>query len=222
MTSPRDDLMAAASVAVLPSDREQRLLLQSVVEVARAIFDARASSIFLLDPSSGSLVFEAVAGAGSDHLVGQGFPADEGIAGWVLTARHPMVVDDLRSDTRFARDLAESTGHVPTTMLAAPLLFEDEALGVMEVLDRTPDPRRILSDLELLGLFASQAAVALRIVQRARSAQQVLDGGDAADVRAVVGITTALTGRVGPHREAGQRLLEAIHALLSEEAGAPV
>ena len=49
------------------SEDSHRALLQSTVEVARAIFGAKASSIFLLDEQTDELVFEAVAGEGSDR-----------------------------------------------------------------------------------------------------------------------------------------------------------
>jgi hypothetical protein len=43
------DLRAAVAAGVLGAEDQHRDLLQSVVEVARAIFAARASSVFLLD-----------------------------------------------------------------------------------------------------------------------------------------------------------------------------
>ena len=56
------DLKAAVAAGVLGSEESFRSLLQSVVEVARAIFGAKASSIFLFDEDTDELVFEAVAG----------------------------------------------------------------------------------------------------------------------------------------------------------------
>ena len=50
----------------------RRELMQSVVEVARAIFLAEAASVAVLDPETDRFVFAAVAGAGSDDLVGTG------------------------------------------------------------------------------------------------------------------------------------------------------
>lgn len=67
------------------------------------------------------------------------------------------------------RDLAESTEFVPHALMAAPLLHEDRVLGVLEVLDPAPQSRSDLGDLELLALFARQAAVALRVVLRDRA-----------------------------------------------------
>src|SRR5581483_8621121 len=122
-------------------------------------------------------VFEAVAGRGSESLVGQRFPASTGVAGWVLVTRQPLVVDDLARDARFSREAAESTGYVPRSLMAVPLLTEDEVLGVLEVLDRPADEPFTLSDMDLRGLFGTQAAIALALLHRARRARAALDGG---------------------------------------------
>src|SRR5690348_11959693 len=100
------DLQAAVAAGVLGAEEAHRSLLRATVDVARAIFKAKAASVFLLDEETDELVFEAVAGEGADSLVGQRFPADTGVAGWVLVTRQPLVVDDLTTDTRFSREAA--------------------------------------------------------------------------------------------------------------------
>jgi GAF domain-containing protein len=87
-----------------------------------------------------------------------------------------LVIEDVVSDPRFSRETAESTGFVPKGLMAVPLLHEESALGVLEVLDRPSDARFTLAEMELLGLFANQAAIALDLLQRARRAQETLAG----------------------------------------------
>ena len=170
------DLEAAVAAGVLGADEAHRSLLQATVEVARAIFGAKAASVFLLDEEAEELVFEAVSGEGEDDLIGMRFPAGAGIAGWVLTTRQPLIVDDLSADVRWSRSQAESTGYVPKSMMSVPLLVEERALGVLQVLDRPPESRVKLREIDLLGLFANQAAIALDLLQRARKARQALEG----------------------------------------------
>ena len=54
--------------------------------------------------------------------------------------------------------------------MAVPLLHEERALGVLEVLDRPQRTQFSLVEMDLLGLFANQAAIALDLLQRARRA----------------------------------------------------
>jgi GAF domain-containing protein len=210
-----DDLRVAVAAGALGSEESYRELLQSVVEVARAIFDARASSVFLFDEASDELVFEAVAGEGAEELIGRRFPSSTGIAGWVLVTRQPLVVEELQDDPRFAREAAESTGFVPKGLMAVPLLHEDRTLGVLEVLDRPQKAAFSLAEMELLGLFANEAAIALDLLQRAREARAVLEaeGGEA---DAVARFVTVLADAEPERREAALQLLGAVEKLLQE------
>jgi GAF domain-containing protein len=210
-----EDLRSAVAAGVLGAEQHYRELLQSIVEVARAIFKAKASSIFLLDEATDELVFEAVAGEGSESLVGRRFPSSTGIAGFVLVSRQPLVIEDVLADPRFSRETAESTGFVPKGLMAVPLLHEERTLGVLEVLDRPSDARFTLAEMELLGLFASQAAIALDLLQRARRAQSALAGeGDLAVLARLAATLEAREDQDDGSKKAALRLLEALEQVL--------
>jgi GAF domain-containing protein len=201
------------AAGALGSEEAYRELLQSIVEVARAIFGARASSVFLFDDEADELVFEAVSGEGAGDLIGQRFPSSTGIAGWVLVTRQPLVVEELHKDPRFAREAAESTGFVPKGLMAVPLLHEDNALGVLEVLDRPQKAAFSLAEMELLGLFANEAAIALDLLLKARAARGVLEGeGGEADVLAR--FAAKLDEAEPERREPALQLLAALEKLL--------
>ena len=148
----------------------ERRLLQSVVGVARHVYAAAASSVFMVDRDTGELTFAAVAGTGQQGLVGMRFPAGTGIAGWVASSCQTLIADDVSRTDRFARDAAASTGFLPSSIMAAPLLVDGECVGVLEVLDRGatgPDGSgRDLDDLEMLDLLAVQAALGLALLRR--------------------------------------------------------
>jgi len=206
------DLRDAVAAGVLAAEAGHRELLQSIVEVARAIFGARASSIFLLDEEADELVFEAVAGEGAGALIGRRLPSSTGIAGWVLVTRQPLVLSDVEQDPRFARDVAEATGYVPKSLMAVPLLHEDQVLGVLQVLDRPQRERFSLSEMELLGLFANQAAIALDLMGRARRARSVVEGTSA--LGTVARLAATLDGLPAERRQAGLALLVQLERVL--------
>jgi len=212
-----DRLTAAVSAGVLASEPAHRQLLSSVAETARAIFAAKAASIFLYDEDSDELVFEAVAGSGGDSLLGRRFPSSTGIAGWVLVTRQPLVIEDVTSDPRFAADVASDTGYVPKGIMAVPLLHEERSLGVLEVLDRPAKAAFTLAEMDLLGLFANQAAIALDLMARSRRARAALDGSDPR-LAAVARIAGSLDALEGDSAAAAQRLLEALADVLAADA----
>jgi len=202
----------AAAAGMLASEESHRALLQSIVDVARAIFGAKASSIFLLDTATDELVFEAVSGEGEGDLVGMRIPSSTGIAGWVLVTGQPIVIDDLQRDPRFARQAAERTGYVPKGLMAVPLVNGETTLGVLQVLDRSQDRAFSLGEIDLLILFANQAAIGLDLLQTARRARAVTERGEGGE--AVVARIAALLER-SEDDAAGLRLLESLEAVLS-------
>ena len=211
-----DRLNAAVAAASLAGAETHGALLRSIVEAARSLFAAKAASIMLLDEEANELVFEAVAGEGSgEGLVGTRFPASTGIAGWVVTAGQPLALDDVSKDPRFSSETAKSTGYMPKSLIAAPLLREDRSLGVLSVLDRADEGAFGLEQMELLELFADQAAIALDIVQRSRTAQRALEGSG--ELAVVATLASALDGLEGPRREAGLRALAALADALGAE-----
>jgi GAF domain-containing protein len=213
MNEPRE-LEAAVASGVLASEEQHRALLHSIVEVARAIFNAKASSIFLLDEEADELVFEAVAGEGSETLIGRRIPSSTGFAGWVLVTRQPIVVEDVADDPRFARNVAEDTGFVPRGLMAVPLLHEEQALGVLQVLDRPQNAQFSLAEMDLLSMFANQAAIALDLLQRARRARTVLQDQGQDDLEAVSRLASVLDDLEGRDRETALRLIETLEELL--------
>jgi GAF domain-containing protein len=214
-----DPLRTAVAAGVLASEDAYRGLLGSVVDVARAIFHARAASIFLLDEERDELVFEAISGEGSSSLVGTRFPSSTGIAGWVLVTRQPIVLEDVSKDPRFAADAAEATGYTPRALMAVPLLHEERSLGVLEVLDRAARTGSALAEIELLGLFAEQAAIALDLLQAARRARRILEGAGT-DVDVVARLAAAVDRLDDDRRQAGLELLAALERLLGDESRA--
>jgi len=202
------------AAGLLPKDDLHRALLRSIVDVARAIFRARAASVFLLDAGADELVFEAVSGEGEESLVGRRFPSSTGIAGWVLVTGQSLVLDDVTADPRFASQAAESTGYVPKAIMAVPLVSGERTLGVLEVLDRPSGERFTMEEADLLGLFAVQAAVALDLLQRSRSARAVLAGGGG-ETPVLTRLAAALESTEGPDRATALELLGALERLLS-------
>jgi GAF domain-containing protein len=153
----------AAGQASLPVSNDA--LLRSIVEAAAKIFQAAAASILLVDESEGALVFKVATGAADQDLVGMRVPLDQGIAGYVAMTGQPIAISDVEHDARFNRDFARSTGYVPRSILAMPLISGERILGVMEVLDKIDAPSFGMQDMELLGMFARQAALAIEMSQ---------------------------------------------------------
>lgn len=207
-------MVAAVGGALADWGQDDRELLTSIVRVARSIFGAAASSIFLLDRATDELVFEAVSGEGEEFLVGTRFPAGRGIAGWVAATGEPLAVTDLAGNALFARDLAESTRYVPDSLMAAPVVHSGEVLGVLQVLDPHPQSRSNLADLDLLTMFATQAGLSLRGLTRSRAAREALSTAGAEFERLAV-MVRLLAAMPPERRAAGLKLVDSLQEVLA-------
>ncbi|MBK7217807.1 MAG: GAF domain-containing protein [Candidatus Promineofilum sp.] len=145
--------------AVLPSTNKE--LLQSIVNAAARIFGAAAAAILLVDEVEQMLVFHVEFGNKQPGLIGRRIPLNKGIAGYVAMTGQAIAVSNVQQDTRFNADFAKSTGYVPDSILAAPLLLGEQVIGVLEVLDKIEAASFGMHDMELMGLFAQQAALAI-------------------------------------------------------------
>jgi len=155
-------LADALGQAARPSSRDVEL--RGAVAGIRSLFSAAACSCALVEPGGESLLFVAADGTGAQEIVGVTLPAGTGIAGWAVMSGQPIVVADVGADSRFARDVAESTRYVPETILAAPLVDDaGDVLGVIEVLDPTSRGEHSGHDLDVLGVAASLVASIVRL-----------------------------------------------------------
>jgi GAF domain-containing protein len=205
------------------TDITERSLLQSIVEVARSVFGAAAASVFLLDSETGDLVFEAVAGQGEDELVGTRFPSGTGLAGWVVMSGQALLVDDVTQNPQFARDAAESTGYVPDSILAAPLIRNGDCIGVLEVLDHGSRPRGDLSDVDLIGLLATEVALGLELLVKLRllAGEEQPESPDSdGDLGRLRRIAARLPGATEPVASTVSRLLATADDLLAGQSTA--
>jgi len=152
-------LATSLSPAVQPVGAQE--LLRSLTETARHLFGAAACSLARLSDDESELVYTTAAGEGADGVTGMRMPSSQGIAGWVVQSGQPIAVSDVARDPRFSQQMAEQTGYVPRSILAVPVETPQRMLGVLSLLDRDAQRPGAERDIELLSLFAEQAALAL-------------------------------------------------------------
>ena len=142
-------------------------LFPRLLNLAREVTDAEASSLMLYNTESKLLEFASI----KDDVVGDGvddvltrslkLKMGEGIAGWVAENRKPVLVKDAQRDPRFSNQADKKSGFVTRTMLSVPLVYQEELLGVLTVVNSKGKFFFENEDLALLESFADLAAVAI-------------------------------------------------------------
>ena len=163
----------AAVAGRLHPDGEQRLL-QSIVDATVRLFDAEAASIALFERDPDRLEYRVAAGPQGAGAIGKSVKPSAGIAGFVFSTGQALALSDVASDPRWDRKTAEKTGYVPRSIAAVPLTDEQGTHGVLQVLDKKGSATFDLRDMEMMGVFAAQAATAIAVTRAQRELPRLL------------------------------------------------
>lgn len=136
-------------------------LLKKTLRSAVTVVDASAGSLLLLDPLTDELSFEVIEGGGGEALESRRMPKDRGIAGWVATQCEPVMVENATEDPRFYAEIDRVSSYQTHSVLCVPLMVKGQAIGVVQVLNKRSGEPFEQQDLDILTIFASQAANAI-------------------------------------------------------------
>lgn len=137
-------------------------LVQFTAQRARELFRAEGCAVIMLDATRNELYFPVVSDADKSTEVKVGhlrFPADQGIAGWVLKNDQGAIVHDTKADPRFYRDIDKQTDMKTQSLLAVPLRTSGGNIGVLELVNPAAEMMGE-SDLEFLETIAGDVAIA--------------------------------------------------------------
>jgi len=142
-------------------------LLRSIVSRAVELLGDISGGLYLYQPEQE--VLEWVVAIGSNVApVGHTLHRGEGLSGKVWETSEPLIVDDYQ---HWEGRAAVWEDQPVSALVGVPVRWGDEFLGVLNV---QASPLRTFSpaDVELLSLFATQAAVAIRNARLYEQAQQ--------------------------------------------------
>jgi len=102
-------------------------------------------------------------------------PLQTSVAGWVFENGQPAVVPDVTAEPRHFKGADQATGFVTRSLMAVPVIYQGEKLGVLEVINKTGEAHYTEEDLTILETLASQAAIAIQNTRLMNKMQKSLD-----------------------------------------------
>lgn len=168
------DAMTKVSLAmssVMAVDR----ILDLIVENAKVVTRAEASSLLLLDEATGNLRFHVAKGAAAEGLASAVVKPGKGIVGHVAATGEPLLIADAYADPHFDRTMDEKTGFKTRTLLTAPMISKGQVIGVVQVVNKSGAESFDSDDLYLLEAFAAQAAVSLENARLLESTRKMAE-----------------------------------------------
>ena len=134
-------------------------VLELVVKRSRALLDARAAEIALVDGDE--FVIAAVAGEGVSGAAGARIPIEGSLAALSWGTERSQRFTEVPRDTFAARELGA------TTAIVTPMFFRNRPVGFLVVMDRARGEPFREDDERLLQAFAASAAMAVATAQSA-------------------------------------------------------
>lgn len=154
---------------VFMSPGDLNVIPQHVVRIAQMELRADSASLMLLNGNDELTIHSAV-GLPPDVVANTRQRADQGIAGYAIKHREPVILQgDVRCDPRF-RTLER--GEQVKSAICLPLIRQDNVLGVLNISRTREDAPFTEGDVELLSVLGSQAAIALDNARLFREIEQ--------------------------------------------------
>ncbi|HQY68425.1 MAG TPA: GAF domain-containing protein [Pyrinomonadaceae bacterium] len=139
LSAKLQQLIETIDIARLMSEPFTSSINELLVSSA-ASMNSDEASVLVREGSGGDLRFLAAIGRVADRLIGMTVPSGKGIAGFVLSSGQPMAITDVGDDNTFYAEVDRATGFSTQTILATPLRYGGEVIGVLEYINRKGDP----------------------------------------------------------------------------------
>ncbi len=204
--SPRAVSALVEASAAINASLDMDEVLEAIALKAAAVLRAEASSVLLLDKRRGRLVFRAAVGDRGPALLGEEFDAELGVAGSVASSGKPRIVPDVNDCGDFFRGIDAKSSFQTRGLMAAPMIWRDAVVGVVEVLNKINGSAYDDEDLNLLQIFANlaanaahNAAIHATVVRENRGLRESLKApapiiGSSAALRQVTDMVTRVAG----------------------------
>ena len=114
--------------------------IENLLELSAASMKSEEASVIVRNGDEGDMIFLLATGKVADQLTGMIIPAGKGIAGFVFSSGQPMAIADVGQEEAFYAEVDRQTGYTTQTLLATPLRYNGEIIGVLEYVNRTGDP----------------------------------------------------------------------------------
>jgi len=145
-------------------------VLNIIADTMSAIARCEAWSLLLMDEEHQDLRFEIATGEQGPLVKQFRLKLGEGIAGWVAGEGEALIVEDVRTDPRFAAHVDSTTGFTTRAILCVPLKSKGKVLGVIELVNKLGGGTFDGRDLKVVSILADYASIAIenaRLYQRA-------------------------------------------------------
>ena len=114
--------------------------IENLLQISAAEMNSEEASVIVRDGDQGDMKFLAAIGKVAEQLLDVKIPSGKGIAGFVFSSGQPMAITNVGEEDSFYAEVDKQTGYSTQTILATPLRYDGEIIGVLEYINRVGEP----------------------------------------------------------------------------------
>jgi Nif-specific regulatory protein len=141
-------------------------LLELIIDTATEIMAAKASSLMLLDKKTKKLFFKVATGEKRQEIKAFEVKLGQGIAGYVAETGESLLIQDVKSEPRWYKNISDAIGFETRSIACVPLKSGGNIIGVVQSIDKINGSIMNKKDLRTLEDFAELAALAIENARR--------------------------------------------------------
>jgi signal transduction histidine kinase len=177
------------------AEPELEAFLKLLISTAAELTGCESASILVMDETRAQLQFLALPTFQQEKIKNVKVPLQSSIAGWVFQNREPALLPEGANEpqrfmhTNLSSQLVTVPGEFRNYIFpykfrnyfAVPILYHDEALGVLEVVNKTEHAHYTEEEYTILESIACQAAIAMQNTRLMTQVQNSLKHNDQLD-----------------------------------------
>ena len=151
------NLIKAAEI--VNSSLEIDEILNSILKIISKEIRSKYSFLFIIEKKR--LVPKISRGISLSEIQKNSFSTDQGVLGWVVQNRKPLIIDDYEKEAYFYHS-KEFVNLAPRTLLIVPLEVENKVVSILTLCDTIDKPFYTKDNLEFVSALANSTSLAIK------------------------------------------------------------
>lgn len=165
--------------------------IEHLLQISTKEMNSEEASVIVRDGGEGGMRFLAAIGKVAAQLINLKIPAGKGVAGFVFSSGQPIALSDVGEDETFYSEVDAQTGYKTESILATPMRYHGEIIGVLEYVNRIGEPNYTSAEMDKAALFADAIASLVNAYESANVfkglSDKIISGGERVELAEVRG-----------------------------------
>ncbi|CAA7600087.1 GAF domain protein [Acididesulfobacillus acetoxydans] len=142
----------------LTSSLDPKIVLSLITQYATELLDSHSSVLLLRNEYTGETRYVSVFNLAEEEFFNKRLSSTESLGSQIINTQKPILLNDYGT---YARRVAILESYEIKAVIGVPIIWQDQAIGALNVHSNNPDQRYTENDIKILSSFANFAAIAI-------------------------------------------------------------